>query len=217
MTTAFADNLIKYFELIAGLTGIVFYFKKRRVIWFAFAVFLVCLFGMEVLGQWLGQQKMVIANTNLYKWFIIPLLFTSYHLMYYSFSSKKVKPFIIYSLFVFILMALIENLYLSKQHFYTISITLGYGCTAILLFSLNYFFWLLKDDALLHYRYSMPFWFCTGLLVFYLGSFPYLVLFNSLGFSVNKAAYNLFRWCFIFLNYIMYLLFTIGFLWSKPK
>ena len=217
MKTAFADSLIKYWELLAGITGLVCYFKRRNSIWFVFAVFLVCLFGMESAGKWLGRHQMVAANTRLYKWLVIPAIFLIYHWLYYHFSSKKTRPFVLASALIFVVLALSENIFLGRQHYYSISVTLGYGCTAILLLSFNYFAWLLKEGPILQFQQSMPFWFCAGLLVFYLGSFPYLVLFNSLGFSVSKTAYWLFRWLFIILNYVMYLFFTIGFIWSRPK
>lgn len=217
MKTAIASDLIKYFELLAGFTGIICYHKTPKSIWFVFAVFLVCLFGLEATGSWLGKNKMVDANTKLYKWLIIPSIFIIYHWLYYSFCNNKSRPYILAGAVIFIILALLENIFLSKQHYYSISAAVGYGCTALLLLSLNYFIWLLKDNSILHFYRSMPFWFCTGLLIFYLGNFPYLVLFNSLGVSVSKTTYGLFRWLFIILNYLMYLLFTTGFICSKPK
>jgi hypothetical protein len=217
MTLQIASNLIRYFELLAGLTGIVCYYRNRKSVWFLFAIFLLCLFGFETLGHWYSTNKMYPNNTILYKWIVIPLLFSMYHLCFFSSLSKKYKPFIITSYFIFLALALLENLFLSEKHYYSISFTLSYGCIAILFFSLAYFYELVKRDDILIFKKLMPFWFCLGLLIFYLGDFPDLFFINYLATIRGTALGIAFRWVFIISNYIMYLLFTIGFICSKPK
>ena len=217
MKTGTASALIKYFELLAGMAGIFCYYKNKKSIWFAFAVFLVLLFGMEALGGWYGKHKMYVQNTNLYKWIVTPLIITMYHAVYYTILSKKFKPIVMGSAIILLFGVLIENIYLGKEHFYAVSIAQSVFCVAILFFSMLYFFGLLKGHEILHFKKLMPFWFCTGLLIFYLGCFPYLTFFNSMAIAHNKSIAHAYRWIFILLNYIMYLLFTLGFIWSKPK
>lgn len=217
MNTAFASSLIKYFELLAGITGVICCFKKKNTTWFTFAAFLICLYCMEQLGSWFISKEMYVQNTNLYKWIVIPALFTMYHIVYFSISTKKIRPVVIISGILFLLFALFENTFWRKDHFYSISLTLSYGCLVVLLLSLSYFFHLLKSDQILYFKHSMPFWFCIGLLIFYLGGFPYLTFFNSMAIAKNQDIAQTYRWIFIFLNWIMYFLFTIGFIWSKPK
>lgn len=217
MKTAFASNLIKYFELLAGLVGIICYYRKPKSPWFAFAVFLVLLFGMEILGGVFVKAKLRGYNTIMYKWFTIPAIFMVYHYLYYSFAIQKAKPFIFISAVIFMIITIIENIFLGKQHFYTISITISYGCLSVLLFSLNYFFMLIKSSEILRFSKLMPFWFCIALLLFYLGSFPYLTFFNSMAIAKNREAFNLYKWIFIYLNWAMYLLLATGFICSRPK
>lgn len=217
MKTATASNLIKYFELLAGLVGLFCYFKNKKSIWFAFAVFLVFLFGMEAIGGWLGRNKMYEQNTMLYKWIVTPVLVIVHHFIYYNILSTKFKKIVIGSCLLILNISIIEILFLEKEHFYSDSIADSIFCVAILFFGLAYFFQLLKGDAILNFKNTMAFWFCTGLLIFYLGCFPYLAFFNSLAIAKNKDIYTVYRWIFIFLNYTMYLLFTIGFICSKPK
>jgi hypothetical protein len=215
--TAFASNLIKYFELLAGLVGMVCYYKKLKSPWFAFAVFLVLLFGMEILGGVFVKAKLPAYNIAMYKWVTIPAIFMMYHYLYHSFAIQKAKRFILVSAAIFIILTIAENIFLSKQHFYSISLALSYGCLSVLVLSLNYFFLLIKSNDILHFNKLMPFWFCLALLLFYLGSFPYLTFFNSMAIAKNRSAFNLYRWIFIYLNWIMYLLMAIGFICSRPK
>ncbi|MBP6433019.1 MAG: hypothetical protein KA319_14755 [Ferruginibacter sp.] len=217
MKTADASNLIKYIELLAGFTGIICYRKNRKSIWFAFAVYLLVLYGMEELGTWFGKQKLRKENTILYKWIVVPSLFFMYHMLYYYIVQVKYKKFVIVSGILFLALALFENIFWNKEHFYSISMSISYGCLAVLFFSLLYFFDLVKGDNLLHFKRLMSFWVCTGLLIFYLGSFPYLTFFNSMAISKTSSIAVMYRWIFIFLNYTMYILFTIGYICSKPK
>jgi hypothetical protein len=217
MTTEFATNLVRYFELLAGLTGVVCYFKKRQSIWFAFAVFLICLFGFETLGHFFGTHKMYKYNTIMYKWIVVPLIFLVYHLCYHRILLKKYKPIVIISFCIFATLALLENLFLAGKHYFSISFTIGYGSIAISFFSLIFFNQLVKGDDILNFKNLMPFWFCLALLLFWVGSLPDLFFINTFGDNIKTALAIAYRWIFIFLNYIMYLLFTIGFICSKPK
>jgi hypothetical protein len=216
MKEQFATSLIGWFELLAGLTGIVYYYKKRQSNWFVLAVFLVCLFGFEKLGHFLGTHGMGKYNSYMYKWVVIPSLFGIYHWVFFKINSN-IKKQIVVSYTIFLALVILENVFLGKTHALQISLSLSVGCIAILYFCLHYFFNLLKSEELLYFKTSMAFWFCCGLLLFYWGSFPYLTFFNSLAISKNKAIAANYRWVFIILNYIMYLLFTIGFICSKPR
>lgn len=217
MKTAFANSLIKYFELLAGITGILCYYKKRNTTWFAFAVFLVCLWGLEELGRWLGKNEMYLLNTYLYKWIVVPTLFTMYHIIYYFIVATRFKAMVIISEIIFLSLALFENIFWGKEHYYSISLTISFGSISVLFLSLVYFFQLIKSNDILNYRYLMPFWFCMGLIIFYLGCLPYLTFFNSMAKEKNSNIYQAYRWVFIFLNWVMYLLFTTGFICSRPK
>lgn len=210
-------NLIKYLELFAGITGMVCYFKYKKSVWFVFSIYLIILFCFEYVGYRLGVNKMYKANTILYKTLVIPSIFLMYHWVFSKILPSKSKKLIGFSAIFFVLFAILENTFLGKEHFYSISISLSYGCLAVLFFSLQYFLNLLKSDELLVYYKVMAFWFCVGLLIFYLGSFCKLSLFNSLAFSKNKELVQAFNWVFVLLNYIMYSLFAIGFICSKPK
>jgi hypothetical protein len=217
MKTSTASGLILYFELLAGIVGILMYYKQKKSVWLMFAVFLVLLFGMETFGKWLAANKMRPENSLWYNWVVIPSFFYIYHVVYYFILSKKYTKWVVISCMAFLLSAIFENIFLSKEHLYAISISLSIGCLAVLLFSLVYFFGLLKSNRILFFYKEMAFWFCLGLFICYLVNFPSLAFANSLGFKKGSSFAMAYRWVFIFLNYIMYLLFTIGFICSKPK
>jgi hypothetical protein len=218
MKASFAQQLIPYLELLAGITGIICYFNDKRSLWFKVAVALVLLFCFELLGEWLGTHDLRKANSMMFKWFVIPLLlFGIYHLVFYSINKGSTKKTVVFVYAFFLCLVVFENIFFNTMHKYQISLSISAGCISILYFSLHYFFDLVKTDAVLNFKTSMTFWFCCGLLIFYLGCFPYLSFFNSLNISKDKTIFNFYRWIFICLNYVMYLLFTIGFICSRPK
>lgn len=217
MNQSFASHLIPIFELIAGITGIYCYAKNRNTFWFWFAIFLLCLFGLEELAGWFGKHKMYDYNVRLAKWVTLPFWLGVTHIMFYITATEKIKRFAIINFVNFVVITLYEILIIGKEHYFTNSLSLSYSCLAVLFFCMLYFFGLVKSKELLHFKTQMAFWFYLGLFVFFLGCFPYLTFFNSLAISKNRDAASMYRWIFIFLNYIMYLLFTIGFICSKPK
>jgi hypothetical protein len=211
------EIILEILEVTAGLTGVYFYRKQAKSIWFAFAVFLLFLFGMELLGAWFSNNKRYQQNTNLFKWVVEPSLFIMYHIIFYKIVSAKIKPAVIVSGSIFLILTFLENIFWGDIHFYSNSLTMSYGCLVVLLFSMHYFYKLIKGQELLYFNRLMSFWFCLGVFIFFLGSFPYLTFFNSLAISKNQVAAQLYRLVFMFLNWIMYLLFTIGFICSRPK
>ncbi len=211
-----ASGLIKYFELIAGIIGVIAYYRNKGSFWFAFALYLVLLFGMEYTGYQLLKNGMYKQNTLLYKYVIIPSLFCAYHFLFYH-LLKKHKLKVLISLGIFLVIALVENLLLSQQHYFSISMALAYGALAVVACSIVYLLNLVKTDEVLKFNTNMGFWFCIAILLFYVGSIVKLTFFNSLVFPKNSTIATFFNWIFIVLNYIMYFLFTIGFICNKPK
>ena len=53
----------------------------------------------------------------------------------------------------------------------------------------------------------------TGMLLFYLGTFPFYGLYNEL--AKDLSIFVPVVWVATSLNYLMYIFFTIGFIWGK--
>lgn len=216
-TSSKMTNYIKYLELLAGIVGVIVYSKKMKSVWFAFAASLIVLHFLEQLGQWFAKKELYSYNTSLYKWVVIPFLFSMYHFVYYKISTGKVKAFVAFALAAFLLVVFAENIFLKQLHFFSISLSLGIGCISVLIFSLLFFNSLMKSDLILSFPKNMSFWFCSALFIFYIGCFPYLAFFNSLAKPEYQNIQITYRWIFGVLNYLMYTLFIVGFICSRPK
>jgi hypothetical protein len=212
-----ANNILLFLELLSAVCGLYMYRNNVKSVWFAFAIFLFFIFSMDLLGGWLSMKKMYSYNTNLFKWIVEPLLFTMYHIVFYTLVSKKIKGIVVISAVSFLLLTIVENVFWGKIHFYSNSLTMSYGCLMVLVFCMHFFYKLINSEEILNFKSLMSFWFCLGIFIFFLGSFPYLTFFNSLAMAKNKDIAQLYRWIFITLNWLMYLFFTIGFICSKQK
>ncbi len=62
----------------------------------------------------------------------------------------------------------------------------------------------------------MLFWVSLGLLLYYLGAFPYYGLRNVLARDF-QGVYITYTYIVYVLDILMYLMFTISFIWGKPN
>jgi hypothetical protein len=212
-----ATNSIKFFELAAAVIGFLNYSKIKNTHWNYLPVFLLLLFSLECLGQYFASVKNYQANINLYKLIVIPSIFSFYSFMFYRTLQKKRILLFIIGMVLFAISLVLENTVLKSLHPYYASLSLGVANLFFLIYCLLYYIELINSDQLITFYNSLGFWFCTGLLVFYLGCLPYFSLYNILVTKFFKTIFLPYTWVFIGLNYLMYSLFSIGFIWKKKK
>ena len=73
-----------------------------------------------------------------------------------------------------------------------------------------------KSDAILKYQSSMMFWVCIGLMIFYVGTLPFYGLRTTL-YHLDKHFFYVYWNIQFVLNYLMYTLFAVAFIWGKPN
>ena len=101
-----------------------------------------------------------------------------------------------------------------KLLFDSFSYTIGNILLLVLL--LMYFITFSKSDRILNYRQNRMFWVCLGLMIFYVGSMPFYGMRTTLYYQYPDIFYP--YWYTQYgLNYLMYLLFIISFLWGREK
>ncbi len=207
---------IKAFELIAAIAAFANWHKWKTSYWKWFPVYLLVLFLIECTGNILAYLQFYKANGNLYKYFGLPLEFLFFCWFYYNCFNKKLKPLSIYCAALFILSWIIESFFIHERSAYFSSLSYCTGNVVIVIMVLAYTLNLSFSDAILQYRTNPAFWISIGLLIFYLGTFPYYGLFNLLA-QKYMHMHEMYTWVMIFLNYTMYLIFAGVFIWSKPK
>ena len=171
----------------------------------------------EYIGYYLRTHDMVDMNKMFYNFLIIPTEFLFFfYIFYHSAKNRREKRLPIVFTIIYVIAWMIDNAYLTNKLFWFYSFSYTIGNLLLLILILRSLTYLVLSDDILLFKYNILFWVCTGLLVFYLGTFPFYGLRNTLENNYREV-YLSYRYIVYILNSLMYLMFTLGFIWGKPN
>lgn len=209
---------LNFFELLACVTGFVYWRKINKSYWKWFPVYL----GVIVMIELTGKLLMNVyddreANLALYNYFGIPIQFLFFFWLFYRFfKTEKLRRWPIAGLAIYLACWMAERFFLTVTRTWFMSFSYTVGNIILLVLIILFFIKFINSDEILKYKQSMMFWVSLGLLAFYLGTFPYYALRNTL-FDNYKQLANVYFYISFGLDYLMYILFTIAFIWGRPK
>jgi hypothetical protein len=199
------------FELLAGIIGLVHWRNIKNSYWRYFPFYLIFLAILETSTYFVGNSIVKYINTFI----LIPAEFLFFFWLFYQNSQKK--RFIFIGVFVYLLSFFIEVGFAEKvKSGLFLSFPYSVGNLILLIFILQYFYKLIYSDRILFFYRERMFWVALGLLIFFLGTFPYFGLYNLM-LTKHFDLLVTYTWVEIFLNYTMYLLFAASFIWGKEK
>lgn len=200
-------------EAIAFVSALYSYKSKNNklIYYFGFIVF------AEFIGRYFVNNKMLDYSKNWYNYIVIPTeFFFWFWFLLQHFKEKNEKFFIKTGMAVLAISFIIEWLFFYDAKAVFISLSYTLGNLILLLFILMYFKNLIHSKRILTFDKELEFWICCGLLLFYLGTFPLFGLYNY--FLANyPQELRTYYVIMLILNSLMYLLFSFGMLWTKPK
>ena len=205
------SRLLILAEAAAAIAGLITWSKWRGTYlkWVPlYLALIVCLELSERLLRNFGQ--VAVASLILKVSIVTEMLFI--HCFFYKTLNKKI---IIAGACVYLLGFLLENFFIQDELYYFQSLSYTIGNLFILVYLLMFFMELVKSEKILVFKKLTVFWISLGMLVFYLGTFPFYGLYNEL--SKDLDLFVPLAWISTSLNYSMYLLFTIAFIWGKPQ
>ncbi len=206
------NSIIPYLILTVGIIGFIKWNNIKKDYWRYFPFYLVVLGIINMARRY--WMKMEVVNKML-STYVIPLELLFFFWLFYKNSQKK--AFFIIGGAVYLIAFLIENIWVdSVKSNYFMSFSYSIGNIILLVFILEYFYRLMYSDRILNFKRERMFWVSSGLLVFFLGTFPYFGLYNLLLTKYFNFLVS-YTWVEIFLNYAMYLLFAASFIWGKEK
>ena len=133
-------------------------------------------------------------------------------LWYRSLINNKVRKGIILVLVVTFWVFIVINSFFIESFWKIQTYTFAVAAIGVITSIILYFIEILNSDRILQFERSIYFWFSLGVLVFWV---PYMPLkFTSTYFNFQGPVYVI---SITVLNYLMYLFFIIGLLWSKKK
>jgi hypothetical protein len=211
-------NILNFIELICFLTGIIYCKKIKNTLWVWFVVYL----GFIVCGEFATNYLHYYAHhgdkvNKIENYLIIPLEFLFLYWLYYKHAkSLRSKLLIIVCSLIYIGSFIADQYFFQGKKFIFDSFSYCMGNMLLLVVIISFFTSFSKTDEILHYQSSMIFWVSLGAIVFYLGTMPYFGLIHLL-YDKYRTIFNYYTYLMFAFNWLMYLLFIIGFIKWKPK
>jgi hypothetical protein len=205
-------------ELTACVAGFLCWRKLKASYWKFFPVYLAIIAIAELLGRYLSVRKLYNVNFIMYNYFVIPLeiLFFTW-LFYKEFSNTRSKRLPVAAAWIYAACWLADMFIIPKgSYFWIDSFSYTVGILMLLVLILTALYKFVTSNELIFIKNNMMFWVCMGIFVFYSFSLPFYGIGNYL-YNHYANIYLPYSQVVYVLNFIMYLLFTLAFIWGKPK
>jgi hypothetical protein len=215
--TYYMQHILYSLELIACITGFIYWNKIKGSFWKWFPFYLAIICAVELTGDILNYKEEYDVKNLIYNNFSIPLEFLFFYWLYYRYAAgKKRKQLVILCTSVYIASFIADQIYFKHTNFFFNSFSYCIGNLALLLAIISFFIQFTNTKEIVRYKSSMIFWVSLGALIFYLGSLPFFGLYNLL-YKEYYEAFVVYSYIMFICNWLMYLLFTVAFIWGKVK
>ncbi len=211
--------LLNIFEAAASVAGFLYWSKIRNSYWRWFPVYLGIIFLTEISAEYfLFVEHNLAVNNNIYRFLSLPLEFLFLFWLFDKYFSEKGTTIKWPLLFAILYLAafLADVFYISRMKLFFDSFSYTIGNMLLLILLLRFFMKFSNSDEILNYKSSIMFWVSLGLLLFYLGTLPFWGLHTTL-YNEYPDIFNVYWYAQNLLNYLMYTLFIISFVWGKPR
>jgi hypothetical protein len=212
-----ARRLIQVFELTALLAGIMNWNKLRHSFWKWLVVYIATIVFIETLGLIFIGYDLIVWNRYLYKFIGLPIQFLFFTWLINRALDGAYRRWAWLASAGYIISIVAEELWFINQDLPFFSFSYMIGCIVLLVNVLLYLGNLVRSERMLSYKQDLGFWVCMGIISFYIATFPFYGLFNTLATKKYQHIHIACSWISCFLDYLMYLLFAIGFICYKPK
>lgn len=209
--------LLHFFEVLACLAGFYHWNKLKKSYWKWFPVYLLIILINEFTGKYLASIGESRWNNYFFQFWGIPLQFLFFFWLFSRQRTNKSQNVLsITAAVIYIASIIVQILFFQgvKVWYFSFSYTVGNLLLVILI--LNYLLKFINSDEILFYKSSMMFWVAVGLAIFYLGSFPFFALRNTLYYEYRDI-FTIYNYVQLILSCLMYLVFSLAFIWGKPK
>lgn len=204
-------------ELAACVTGFWHWRKVKRTPAGMLPVYLAFIVVAEQTGNYLNYTAAYDLKRNLFNYIFIPAEYMFFYWVYYKAAAGiKEKRIVVLCMAIYAAAFIADQLYFSNRKYFFVSFSYCIGNFCLVMAVISFFIQFARGREIIYFRSSLLFWMSLGLLIFYLGTLPY---FGLLSFLYNKYREIFFGYTYIMfvLNWMMYLLFIAGFVWTKKN
>jgi len=213
----YMQHILYLLELMACITGFIYWKKIKLSFWKWFPFYLAIICAVELTGDFLNYREEYIVKNIIYNNFSIPLEFLFFYWLYYKYASgRKSKHLVIFGTLVYLTSIILDQVYFKDTNYFFDSFSYSIGNMVLLVAIISFFIQFSKGNEIIHFKSSMIFWVSLGALIFYLGSLPFFGFYNLL-FKKHRQIFIFYSYIMYICNWIMYSLFTVAFIWGKPK
>jgi hypothetical protein len=201
---------IKIIESLACITGFICWARLYPRFWRIFPVYLFIITCCEFAGWYMNGHGIKGAKA-MYSYFVVPLEFLFMYFLYYKNLPKHFHKTVFALSLIYILFWGAELIFVQHTKWIWFSMSYSVGSIIMLILGIIYFLQLLKSEKLLTYKKQIFFWVNLGLMLFYVGTFPFYATMSVL-YNEAPNLYAFLYWMSKILDYVMYIFFIIGFL-----
>lgn len=205
-------TLLHCCEFIAMIMSVLYFNEVKNSYWKWFTFYLIYIFIYEITSLYIISYTDI--STNFYLSHIqIPLEFIFFFWLF-AYKSLKQKLLFFCAVFIYLSSLVIES-QVTNTNFVFTSINNITGTFILLLLVILEFIKQIKSDAILLFKKNKMFYINIGVILFYIGSMPFMGLYNYI-LKIPEIWNNYYIY-FMLSNSAMYLLFAASFIWGKEK
>ncbi len=210
-------NILRIAEAAACVCGFLTWQRWRSTPFKWYTFYLLFIVVAESLAAWSRPYKLDSLRVDFFTYIVVPCEFLSTFALFAAVAkTRKTKWLPVLCAGIYLVSLVVNAVFLEgRQHVYD-SFNYTVGNLLMLVLIMSFIGRLLTSDDVLYFRHNIMFWFCSGWLLFYLGTLPYYGLSNILVYQYPEI-YRAYSYLAYALNIIMYLLFAAGYIWGKPR
>lgn len=217
----FLSNSGLFFEGVAAIIALLYYKSVNKQYWKYFAYYLVIIFLCEVLGKW-GVNWITFSDPALekikkaiyYNYFVIPLQFIFFYWLYGAKSLKNNRIFWIFSL-LYVLSFIPSELYFKESKIVS-SFNYTFGCLLLMIMVILEYYKQINSEDIISFHKNRMFYINLGVTLFYIGTLPFFTFYELL-YKESPEIWSIYYSYYQISLLLMYLLFSISFIWGKQS
>jgi len=208
----FLSDSFLWVEGAAALIALYYFKRLKGQYWRYFIYYLLLIFISEIIGKW-GGELISFSKTKYYNYIVIPFQFIFFYWLYAvkSFNNKKIF-WVISSLYVFSF--LLSMLFFKESKIY-FSFNYTLGCLLLMFLVIKEYYNQVNSLDILNFQANRMFYINLGVTLFYIGTLPFFTFYSLLRAYIQ--IWDIYFDYFLISGIVMYILFSISFVWGKQN
>ena len=208
---SFLGKMLLGIEFLTAIIAFAYFFKLKSTYWKWFCVYLIFIFLQEF--YWYFNSHFYdIRKQEYYGLFGIPIQYLFFYWLFAMKSLKRKKLFLSFS--VIYLLTIVAELFLNALDIvYSLNLTVGTLLICVLV--VMEFIKQIQTDNILKFSTNKMFYINLGVILFYIGTYPFFAFYDILNLEAYKSIGDLYYLYFKISICLMYILFICSFIWGK--